>query len=51
MHKNSHPLEFVIEFALANGCNRFIINNAKDELKMLKKEVQILKHKLSSYEK
>ena len=34
--RNALPLEFVIDFAWANGCDRFIINNAKDELKRLR---------------
>ena len=82
MNENSHPIDFVIEFAWANGCDRFIINNAKDELKKLKQkenlsremsletfranqfaveqtneylklaeEIDILKNKLSCYEK
>lgn len=82
MNENSHPIDFVIEFAWANGCDRFIINNAKDELKKLRKkenlsremsleafkanqfaveqtneylklaeELEVLKNKLSYYEK
>lgn len=35
MEKNSDPLEFVIEFAWANGCDLFVVNNAKDQLKKL----------------
>lgn len=38
MNENSHPIDFVIEFAWANGCDRFIINNAKDELKKLRQK-------------
>lgn len=38
MKQYSDPIEFVIEFAWANGCDLFTINNAKDELKQLKKE-------------
>ena len=34
----SNPLEFVIDFAWANGCDRFLINNAKDELKRLREK-------------
>jgi len=41
MNQNSNPIEFVIEFASANGCNRFIINNAKDELKRLKRKAEL----------
>lgn len=38
MNKNSNPIEFAIEFAWANGCDLFTINNAKDELKKLKNQ-------------
>lgn len=34
--KNANPIDFAIEFAWANGCDLFTINNAKDELKKLK---------------
>lgn len=34
--KNANPIEFAIEFAWANGCDLFTVNNAKDELKRLK---------------
>lgn len=43
MNENSHPIDFVIEFAWANGCDRFIINNAKDELKKLRKKESLSK--------
>lgn len=43
MNQNSYPLDFVIEFACKNGCNRFIINNAKDELKRLRKKESLSK--------
>lgn len=36
MNKNANPIEFAIEFAWANGCDLFTINNAKDELRKLK---------------
>jgi len=36
MNKTSDPIEFAIEFAWANGCDIFTINNAKDQLKKLK---------------
>lgn len=36
MNEHSHPIEFLIEFAWANGADRFIVNNAKDELKKLR---------------
>lgn len=35
--QHSDPIDFVINFAWACGCDRFIINNAKDELKNLKR--------------
>jgi len=33
MKQNSNPIEYLIEFAWANGADRFVVNNAKDELK------------------
>lgn len=36
MEKHSDPIEFAIDFAWANGCDLFTINNAKDELKKLR---------------
>jgi hypothetical protein len=36
MNEHSDPIEFLIEFAWANGADRFVVNNAKDELKKLK---------------
>jgi hypothetical protein len=38
MNENSDPIEFLIEFAWANGADRFVVNNAKDELKKLKEQ-------------
>lgn len=34
-YRHSNPIEFVIDFAWACGCDKFTINNAKDELKKL----------------
>lgn len=34
--KNANPLESIIDFAWANGADRFWVNNAKDELKKLR---------------
>lgn len=34
-YRHSNPIEFVIDFAWACGCDKFTINNAKDELKRL----------------
>lgn len=42
MNENADPIEFLIDFAWANGADRFIVNNAKDELKTLKKFEQEL---------
>lgn len=36
MDQNANPIEFLIEFAWANGADRFIVNNAKDELQRLR---------------
>lgn len=38
MNENANPIEFLIEFAWANGADRFIVNNAKDELKKLRED-------------
>lgn len=38
MEQNSNPIEYLIEFAWANGADRFVVNNAKDELKKLKEK-------------
>lgn len=40
MNEHSNPIEFLIDFALANGADRFVVNNAKDELKKLKEDSQ-----------
>jgi hypothetical protein len=40
MNEHSDPIEFLIEFAWANGADRFLVNNAKDELKNLKEKAQ-----------
>ena len=42
-HRNSHPLETIIDFAWASGADRFWVNNAKDELKKLKQELEELR--------
>jgi len=36
---NANPIEFLIDFAWANGADRFVVNNAKDELRSLKENV------------
>ncbi len=43
MNEHSNPIEFLIDFAWANGADRFIVNNAKDQLKRLNKELTDLK--------
>lgn len=40
MNKNSDPINFLIEFAWANGADKFTVNNAKDELKKLRNTSQ-----------
>jgi hypothetical protein len=36
MEQHANPIEYLIEFAWANGADRFVVNNAKDELNRLK---------------
>lgn len=43
MDKVSQPLDCLIEYAEANGIDQFWINNAKDELKKLRQEVDTLR--------
>jgi hypothetical protein len=38
MNEHSNPIEFLIEFAWANGADRFVVNNAKDELQKLRED-------------
>jgi hypothetical protein len=38
MDENANPIDFLIEFAWANGADRFIVNHAKDELKKLRED-------------
>jgi len=40
MNENTNPIEFLIEFAWANGADRFVVNNAKDELRSLREKAQ-----------
>ena len=35
MNEHSDPIEFLIDFAWANGADLFTVNNAKDQLKKL----------------
>lgn len=45
MNQNSNPIEFLIDFAWANGADRFVVNNAKDELNKLRSAVEKIKEK------
>lgn len=38
MQEHANPIEFLIEFAWANGADRSVVNNAKDELNRLKEK-------------
>lgn len=39
MNEHSDPIEFLIEFAWANGADRFVVNNAKDELHKMRQQL------------
>jgi len=43
MDKDANPLDSIIEFALSSGADKFWVNNAKDELKKLRQEVDTLR--------
>lgn len=45
MEQHANPIEYLIEFAWANGADRFVVNNAKDELKKFRLEIESLKLK------
>jgi hypothetical protein len=47
MNEHSDPIEFLIEFAWANGADRFVVNNAKDELQKLRESSNDSKRWLS----
>ena len=49
MNKHSNPIDFLIEFAWANGADRFVVNNAKDELKKLRLEQEQIKNKAKEW--
>jgi len=38
MNEHSDPISFLIDFAWANGADRFVVNNAKDQLKKLQED-------------
>jgi hypothetical protein len=38
MSEHSDPISFLIDFAWANGADRFVVNNAKDQLKKLQED-------------
>jgi hypothetical protein len=40
MNSHSHPIETIIDFAWAAGADKFWVNNAKDELKKLRKKLE-----------
>ena len=40
MNEHSDPISFLIEFAWANGADRFVVNNAKDQLKKIKEDAK-----------
>jgi hypothetical protein len=46
LQKHSDPLETIIDFAWAAGAEQFWVNNAKDELKKLREEVDNLRNQL-----
>lgn len=50
-YQNSNPLDSIIDFAWASGANRFWVNNAKDELKKLRKNVDNLSSMIESLTK
>lgn len=43
MDKNANPIESIIDFAWSAGADKFWINNAKDELKKLRDEIDNLR--------
>jgi uncharacterized protein with ParB-like and HNH nuclease domain len=46
MNPNATPLDAIIDFAVKSGASLFIVNNAKDELKKLREEVDNLRSQL-----
>ena len=43
LQQTSNPLETIIDFAWSAGADKFWVNNAKDELKKLREEVDNLR--------
>jgi hypothetical protein len=46
MNKNANPLDSIIDYAWSSGADLFFVNNAKDELKKLREEVDNLRNQL-----
>ena len=46
MDKNANPLDSIIDYAWSSGADLFFVNNAKDELKKLREEVDNLRNQL-----
>jgi hypothetical protein len=46
MNKNANPLDSIIDYAWSSGADLFFVNNAKDELKKLREEVDNLRDQL-----
>jgi hypothetical protein len=48
MNPNSNPIDYLIDIASESGVNSFIINNAKDELKRLRQQLEKLNESLAN---
>jgi hypothetical protein len=48
MNPNSNPIDYLIDIASESGVNSFIINNAKDELKRLRQQLEKLNQSLAN---
>lgn len=46
MNEHSDPISFLIDFAWANGADKFTVNNAKDEVKKLRQRIADLNQEL-----
>jgi hypothetical protein len=51
MNPNATPLDAMLELAISSGENSFLVNNAKDELKKLRDEVDTLRGKSKEWVK